>query len=223
MASTLTSRFAAIQVKMLHLQFRMKAIYQAQESLSKAQHASDRERIRGHLPACYTFIDMLLSFKHVDELVSDMFATPELRSHFDEATYKILNHTRKTAQKWRPVRNCLGGHIDIDAVERMCTRHGYRGVFLSDDLECDLAVLSLLVLEEAINSARPKSDILGRDLDMRADLAGETAVLVNAINDDWKTVFGYFEPLMKLLYRVGEQEKIAATSPGDRHGIVAGD
>ena len=86
-----------------------------------------------------------------------------------------------------------------------------------------MAVLNMLLLESAVNSARSKSDIIGRDLDMKGDLATETKTLVEAINNDWQAVFGYFKPLMELMYRVGKQEKIAATHPSQRTGIVTGD
>ena len=221
-STTLTTRFAAIQLKMLHLQFRMKKIYQDQKMLSEIQHTTNRDRIRGLLPAAYSFLDMVVSLDHASQLVRDIFATPELRIHLDRDTLEILNRTMKTAEKWRPVRNCLGGHIDIDVIEYLCRKHGYRGVFLSNDLECDVAVLNMLLLESGVNSVRSKSDIIGRDLDMRSDLASETKTLVEAINNDWRTVFDYFKPLMELIYRVGKQEKIAATDPGQRTGIVTG-
>lgn len=221
--STLTSRFAAIQLTMLHLQFRMKKIHDDQAQLSKRKPKTNRDIIRNFLPSGYSCIDMLLSFEHMAQLMSDVFATPELRQHFDRDTYTMLNHTKKLAEKWRPVRNRLGGHIDIDMVEELCVRHGFRGVFLSDDLECDLAVLNLLLLESALNAARSSSDILGRDLEMKRDLMGETKLLVDTINDDWNSIYEYFKPLMELMYRAGKQEKIAVTPPANRGGIVTGD
>ena len=208
---------------MLHLQFRMKKIYQDQKVLSEGQHRTNRDSIRGLLPAGYTFIDMLVSLEHASQLLRDIFATPELRVHCDRDTLEILNRARKTADKWRPVRNCLGGHIDIDIINDLCRRHGYLGVFLSDDLECDVAVMNMLLLESAVNSVRSKSDIIGRDLDMSRDLASETKTLVEALNNDWQAVFGYFTPLMELMYRVGKQEKIAATHPSQHAGLVTGD
>ena len=223
-STTLTTRFAAIQLKMLHLQFRMKKIHQDQQALSAAGYKTNRDMIRGLLPAAYTFIDMLVSLEHMEGLVRDIFATPELRNRFDRDTYEILNRTRKVAERWLPVRNCLGGHIDIKVIDELCRRHGYRGVFLSDDLELDLAVLNMLLLESAVNSVRSKSDIIGRDLDMRGPRLGpEMETLVKALNNDWQTVFGCLKPLMELMYRVGKQEKVAATSPGQRRGIVTGD
>ena len=179
--TTLTTRFAAIQLKMLHLQFRMKKIYEDQKVLSETPHNTDRDRIRGLLPAGYTFIDMLVSLEHAAQLVRDIFATPELRVHLDRDAFEILNRTKKTAEKWRPVRNCLGGHIDIDVVDNLCRKHGYRGVFLSDDLECDVAVLNMLLLESAVNSVRLKSDSIGRGLDMKSALPTEMKTLVSCV------------------------------------------
>ena len=99
-STTLTTRFAAIQLKMLHLQFRMKKIHQDQQkALSEAQHKTNRDRVRGLLPVAYNFIDMLVTFEHAAGLVRDIFATPELRVHFDKDTYEILNRTRKAAEK----------------------------------------------------------------------------------------------------------------------------
>ena len=222
-SSTLTTRVAAIQLTMLHLQFRMKKIYEDQKALVDARPQTNRGRIRHFLPASYTFLDMLVSIQHVGRLIKDMFATPELRAHFDDETYRILNHTKKIAEKWRPVRNRLGGHIDICVAEDLCSRHGYSGVFLSDDLESDTAVLNLLLLESAMNSARSASDIIGRDLDMRSDLGAESNVLVAAINEDWNTIFSYFAPMMRLMYRAGKEEKKASTEPSEWQGIVRGD
>ena len=53
-----------------------------------------------------------------------------------------MNRTRKAANRSLPVTNCLGGHIDIKVIDELCRRHGYRGVFLSDDLELDQDVLT---------------------------------------------------------------------------------
>ena len=221
--TTLTPRFAAIQLKMLHLQFRMKKIDEDQERLSKKKPKTNRDRIRMFLPAGYTCIDMLVSIEHVSQLIKDMFATQELRQHFDQATYSILNDTKRVAEKWRPVRNRLGGHIDIDVVQDLCLRHGFNGVFLSDDLECDVGVMNLLLLESAINTARGSSDIFERDLDMRSDLPGETKIVVDAINKDWNAIFEYFKPLMELMYRVGKEEKMANTPRSQWRGIVTED
>ena len=49
--STLTARFAAIQLKMLHLQFRMKKIYEDQKALVEQRSETSREQIRNLLPA----------------------------------------------------------------------------------------------------------------------------------------------------------------------------
>ncbi len=120
--STVTARVAAIQVKMLHLQFRMKKIYQDQEALNKKlpSYKSNREIIKGMNNAVYNCIDMLVTMEYLFQLVADIFATPELRNHFNTDMYKILNKTKKITQKWKAVRNKLGGHIDIEIAEKFC-------------------------------------------------------------------------------------------------------
>ena len=46
---------------------------------------------------------------------------------------------------------------------------------------------------------------------------------MNRLNEDWNTVFSYFEPLMQLLYKAGKEEKILATRPEDREGLIRGE
>ncbi len=57
---------------------------------------------------------------------------------------------------------------------------------------------------------------------MKTNLKGEVELVVNKLNEDWKVIFDYFEPMMKLLYKVGKEEKIEATLPEERVGIVTG-
>lgn len=62
--STLTYRVAAIQVKMLHLQFRMKKIYEDQKWLNKKGKTYIKDpkvRIKQMNPSVYSCIDMLIT------------------------------------------------------------------------------------------------------------------------------------------------------------------
>ena len=221
--TTLTNRVAAIQVKMLHLQFRMKKIYEDQKLLNSKlpSYKTPRELIKGMNNAVYSAIDMLITFEHMFQLVNDIFGTPELKDRLDQSTTKLLGNVRKVAQKWKHVRNKLGGHIDIEIAETFCEEHNYCGVFLSDDLEADIGMLNMLLIESAVNSVRSKSDILGRDLDLKNNGIGpEIKLFVETLNNDWNTVFGYFEPLMTFLYKVGKKEKMECTDPKDWKGIL---
>ncbi len=161
--------------------------------------------------------------EHVHQLMKDFFSIDELTQHFNKETYSLLSNVKKISEKWKYVRNKLGGHIDFKAVEDMCNKHNYKGVFLSKDLETDLGVLNMLLIENAINTSRKSRDIFGRDIEMKNDLPGEAEVIVNRLNDDWNTVFAYFKPLMELIYKAGKEEKILATSPDERDGIFTGD
>ena len=221
--STLTHRVAAIQMKMLHLQFRMKKIYEDQKLLNSKlpSFKTPREIIKGMNNAVYSAIDMLITFEHMFQLVNDIFNTLELKDRLDQNTIQLIGNVRKIAQKWKHVRNKLGGHIDLEIVEKFCEKHNYFGVFLSDDLEADIGMLNMLLIESAVNSVRNKSDIFGRDLDLKNNGPGpEIKLFVETLNKDWNEVFGYFKPLMKILYKLGKKEKMACTNPKDWKGIV---
>ena len=221
--TTLTHRVAAIQVKMLHLQFRMKKIYEDQKFLNTKlpSFRTPREIIKGMNNAVYSAIDMLITFEHMFQLVNDIFNTAELKDRLDQGTIQLIGNVRKIAQKWKHVRNKLGGHIDIDVAEKFCEKHNYFGVFISDDLEADIGMLNMLLIESAVNAVRSKSDIFGRDLDLKNNGVGpEIKLFVDTLNKDWNEVFSYFEPFMKFLYNVGKKEKMECTDPKDWKGIV---
>ena len=221
--TTLTHRVAAIQVKMLHLQFRMKKIYEDQKFLNTKlpSFRTPREIIKGMNNAVYSAIDMLITFEHMFQLVNDIFNTAELKDRLDQGTIQLIGNVRNIAQKWKHVRNRLGGHIDIDVAEKFCEKHNYFGVFISDDLEADIGMLNMLLIESAVNAVRSKSDIFGRDLDLKNNGVGpEIKLFVDTLNKDWNEVFSYFEPFMKFLYNVGKKEKMECTDPKDWKGIV---
>lgn len=220
--STLTHRIAAIQVKMLHIQYRMKKIYEDQELLVKksSSYTNHKDIVIGLFNVVYNTLDMIITFEHLNQLFDDIFKTPELDTKSNKELRAILGKSKQAAARWIPVRNKLGGHIDIDVVEDFCKQHNYCGVFLSDNLEVDAGVLNILMLISAINAARDKSDIFGRDLDLKKNGATEVSLLVQELNKDWEVAFEYFLPTMKFLYDVGKKEKMLNTHPNDWKGIV---
>jgi len=221
--TTLTKRVAAIQLKMLHLQYRMKKIYEDQAKLNKLVNKvqSPREQIRSLTNSAYTTIDMLITFEHLFQLIADIFNTPELKDKIDNNLRNLLGRAKTVALKWKPVRNKLGGHIDIEMVISLCEKHNFEGVFLSDDLETDVSAMNMLLIESAVNSAQPNSDLFGRKLDFNKNgLTNELKIFVETLNKDWNLVYSYFTPMMNFLYAHGKAEKMNATSPEDRKGII---
>jgi hypothetical protein len=203
----------------------MKKIYEDQKrAVNKAkQIKNSRKRIKALYVVAYSCIDMLITFDHMYQLLSDIFSTPELRDRFDSSMKQMVGDSRKIAKKWKPVRNRLGGHIDIEVVENLCLKHNFIGVFLSDDLEADVPVLNMLLIENAVNYVRDKSDIFGRDLDFKNNgLANEMKLFVDTLNKDWNAVYEYFRPMSEFLYKHGKEEKMRATHPEDRKGLVVG-
>lgn len=221
-SSTLTHRFAAIQIKMWHIQFRMRQIYRNQKNLNSQSFTNKREKIKGMTPAIFSVIDMLISFEHLETLMGDILRTTELAGVLTNEERKNIGKTKNLTSRWIAVRNVFGGHIDIEVVEKVCVRHGFQGALLSDDLEADIAIYNCLLLEGAINHARQKSDLFGRDLDFGNNLSGEMKILVDKLNQDWNQAFKYFQPLMERVYEIGKSEKISVTTPEQRRGLITG-
>ena len=98
--STLTPSVAAIQVKMLHLQFRMKKIYEDQSLINqkKVDSKSNREKIRTLSNSAYSLIDMLVTMEHAHQLMNDFFSVDELRQYFNKNTYSLLNNVKKISE-----------------------------------------------------------------------------------------------------------------------------
>jgi len=221
--STLIHRVAAIQVEMLHIQFRKKKIFEDQKRLATKDNSniSPRESLKVNYGAVYNTIDMIITFEHLYQLFNQIFATPELKDNFDEDLVKILGDARKTAQKWVSVRNKIGGHIDIEVAEAFCKQNNYKGVFLSDDLEADVTVLNMLLIFSAINEVKDKNKLFERDLDLKKyGINNEMKMFVEKLNEDWELVFSYFKPMMEFLYKLGKKEKLLATIPSERNGVV---
>lgn len=224
--TTLTYRVSAIEIKMLHFQFRMKKIENDQSLIQEKltnKNLTNREQIRILTNSSYSIIDMLVILDNINVLMRDILCTEELEQFFDKDIFILLNNTKKICEKWRAVRNKLGAHLDIDIVEDLCKTHNLKGVFLSEDLETDLGMLNCLLIEQAINSTRKSNDIFSRDLNFKDNLIEEVKLVVTVLNKDWFEVFSYFEVMMKFIYKYGKEEKMSITTPEERKGIIRGD
>ena len=221
--TSLTYRFAAIQIKMWHIQFRMKKIHEDQKLINQKTFSTNRERIKGSMLSTYSVVDMLISFEHLENLMGNIFTTKAISTKLTPDDKKIIGKTKNITGRWNAVRNLLGGHLDLEIIIDTCKKHEFRGTLLSDDLETDIAVYNCLLLEGAINKARLKSDLFGRDLDFSKNLIGELKVVVDKLNTDWSEAFKYFEPIANRIYAIGKAEKISVTPLEERTGLVTGD
>lgn len=221
--TTLTARVAAIQIKIFHLQYRMKKIYKDQGRLNKPSICKQKPRkmIKSKVNAVYSIIDMLITFEHLFYLIADIFNTPELNGKLDVELRKQLGIAKDLALKWKPIRNKLGGHIDIDMVESLCEKHGFNGVFLSDDIEADISALNMLLIESAVNAVILETNIFGRKLDFnKYGISDESKLFMETLNKDWFQVFDYFGPMVDFLYKHGKKEKMENSNPDDWKGII---
>ena len=201
---------------MLHIQFRALKIAQDKDQVLESPPEDSRERVKATKNAAYSFIDTMICMEHVVGLIDDIFSTEELRQPMERDIYTVLNASKKAAEKWKPVRNRVGGHLSIDAFETFCEQHNYKGVFISDDLEADLCALNLLAIGAAINDARKSCDIFKRDIEIMDDME----LFTQTLTADCKTAISYFDPVSRYLYKIGKEEKLAAAHPDDLKGIV---
>ena len=93
--STLTSRFAAIQIKMWHIQLRMRQVYENQKNLNSKKYNTNRERIKGFGPAIYSVVDMLVTFEHLEVLMSDILGTKEILGGIGESKERAQSMKRE--------------------------------------------------------------------------------------------------------------------------------
>ena len=218
--STVTPRVAAVQFKMLHIQFRALKIGEDRDRLHTQQFTDNRDKIKKMRNSAYSFIDTMICMEHIVGVINDILSTPELRDKMDRDILTVLNASKKAAAKWKPVRNRVGGHLCIDAFESFCADNNYHGVFLSEDLEADLGPLNMLAIGSAINDARKTCDIFRRDINIM-DMA-DMKMVGDELTKDCKTALSYFDPVSRFMYHVGKKEKLAAAHPDDVVGIVRG-
>tara|TARA_R110002049_G_scaffold47902_4_gene138545 strand:+ start:19978 stop:20598 length:621 start_codon:yes stop_codon:yes gene_type:complete len=206
---------------MLHIQFRALRIGEDRERLNSQTLTDNRDQIKQMRNVAYGFIDTMVCMEHIVGVINDILSTSELRDKMDREILTVLNASKKAAEKWKPVRNRVGGHLCIDVFESFCTEHNYQGVFLSDDLEADLGLLNMLAIGSAINDARKTCDIFHRDINIMH--MPDMRILVNQLNEDCTTALSYFDPVSRFMYDVGREEKLAAAHPDDTVGIVQGE
>ena len=107
----------------------MKEISFNEFKLNKQSFSNNRDRIKGMAPAIFNVMDMLVTLEHLQTLMDDIFATPELKEALEHDDIKMLGKTKDLTSRWVAVRNKLGGHIDIKIVTSICpNKSNYFGV-----------------------------------------------------------------------------------------------
>jgi hypothetical protein len=102
----------------------MKKIYSDQEELNnkRLSFQTNREKIKGMINSAYSLIDMVITMEHTHQLTKDLFGTKELSQYFDKDMSNLIKNVRTISERWKFVRNKLGGHIDIEMIEDMCKK-----------------------------------------------------------------------------------------------------
>lgn len=202
----------------------MEKIYRDQEALNGRQFETNRAKIKGMRNATYSVIDMLITMEHAATAFQDVFSTPILSKQLGDELRKSLSEGRQIAQKWTPIRNKLGGHIDVSAIEAACADYNFKGVFLTPDLETDVSGFNAILIAAAFNESGFSEREFGRRVNFNEHgFVPEIALMVTKLNQDWARVFACINPLIAKMYEIGKAEKEAVTPLSERQGLIVGE
>jgi len=214
--TTLTSDTSAIQIKLMYLHFKSVKINDDMNRINslKFKDKESPEAISAKGEIAFNMIDVIALFEGYNTLVKDINAYPNFSKRLNKALANSLKEIRKRTEKWKHVRNKIGGHVDIESIKSFCETYNYRGVFLSDELEADFKGITMLqIIESAINSTLHKSKLLISKAKLTTQYG--LNIVVDKIMEDWKLCFDLNQPLMELLYEIGKEEKLNSTNPDD--------
>ena len=219
--TTLTSEISAIQIKLMYLHFKSVKVNDDMNRINslKFQNLGSPEAISAKGEVAFNMIDVITLFEGYHSLTKDIHAYPNLSKRLSKTVSDTLKEVKKRTEKWKHVRNKIGGHIDIESIKSFCKIYNYRGVFISDELEADFkGIIILQMIQSAINSTLTKSKLF---IWPGVDLTGQFGLntVINKIMEDWRICFEMYKPLMELLYEIGKQEKLK-TIDHDDIGII---
>ncbi len=207
--TTLTTEISSIQIKLLFLHFKSVKInddIRRIDSIPFKEEVSP-ERIQTKGEIAYNIIEIISIFENYNSLVSDIFNTARIRDKLTSEITKELSHIRHTTDKWKYVRNKIGGHVDLGPINEFCRDYNYKGVFVSNHLEADFkGVLILQMIEGAINSTIEKSKLFPNRLVLTKQ--EDLKKLVDKLNSDWWPCIALAKSLSMFLYSIGKAEKM---------------
>jgi len=160
--NTITTEVSAIQVKSLYLNFKTIKINDSINQINslRFENSATPEAISARGEIIYDVIDAITLFENYHSLCDDILKSPNLGPVLTSDLSSYLKLVRKKMSQWKHVRNKLGGHLNLQAIEGFCKKHNYKGVFISNHLEADFkGVLLNMMLESAINETLEKSKL----------------------------------------------------------------
>ncbi|HEX9804987.1 MAG TPA: hypothetical protein VGA67_04860 [Candidatus Dojkabacteria bacterium] len=209
METSLTSEISAIQIKLMYLHFKSVKINDSirQNNNVQFENIESPEAIAHRGSLIYDIIDVITLFENYNSFVSDAMSTQYLSKKLNQKCREQLKEVNKVTQRWKHVRNKVGGHIDLNSIIEYCNRNNYKGIFLSNKLQADFkGVLLTQLLDAAFNSTLGKSKLFARRLDLMNPI--DMRIFIGKFNQDWKICLDLFNPLFEDLYTIGKKEKL---------------
>jgi len=207
--NSISSEISAIQIKLQYLHYKSLKI---NEEISRIrsiefQNPASPEAIKTKGEFSFCAIDIISLFEGYNSFASnvlnDKFISRKLKPNLKLQIEEIKDLTNK----WKHVRNKIGGHLDIKVIKSFCDRYNYKGVFITDYLEADFkGVILLQMIESAINNTLGKSHLFENEINLISFEGLE--IFLSKINEDWKKCFQLYYALFTFLYEIGKEEKM---------------
>ena len=214
--TTLTTEVSSIQIKVLYLHFRSVKINADIERINSTYQGNPKsaEAIEGKGEIAFDIVDIISLFENYNSLVNDIYKFESISRKLTSELRRELNDLRNATSKWKYIRNKIGGHLDIEPIQKFCLTYNYSGVFISNELEADFkGILLLQMIESAINSTLVKSKLFENQLTLTTPQ--DLNKLIVKLHSDWKLCFDIFHSLMRFLYSIGKDEKLKAIAKED--------
>lgn len=169
------------------------------------------EAFSKHGERMYDVIDVITLFENYHSLINDILKRKLLSSKLSPKAREELKEVRKITNKWKHVRNKIGGHLELGTIREFCEKYNYKGVFISDNLEADFkGVLLLMMVESAINSTNKKSHLFSKELQLTQ--SNDLRLFITKFMADWAKCLFLFKTILEFLYGLGKLEKLKTLS-----------
>ncbi|GJM36556.1 MAG: hypothetical protein DHS20C18_55570 [Saprospiraceae bacterium] len=214
--NTITTEISGIQVKSLYIHFKTIKINNSINRINSLEFntLATPEAISAKGDIIYDVIDAITLFENYHSLCEDVLKSPSLGPNLKSDLSSYLKLARKKMSQWKHVRNKLGGHLNLEVIEKICEKHNYKGVFITNHLEADFkGILLKMMLESAINETLDKSKLFEEEIRLTSPLG--LSKFIDLFMDDWEIVLNLFPKLNKFIYEIGKEEKLNLITEND--------
>jgi hypothetical protein len=210
------SEVSALQTKLMFLHFKSVKINDDIVRINSIEFPdpSTKESITKKGEIAFNMIDIIALFEGYWSFADNVFKYKNISAYLNSEVNSHLKEIRRRTEKWKHVRNKIGGHVDIKSVIEFCEKYNYKGVFISNELEADFkGVILLQMIESAVNTTLEKSHLFKSELNLTNQK--NLSLLIDKINEDWWLCIKTFQVVSSFLYKMGKKDKLKQITKED--------